>query len=185
VLNLVVSQLLYRHFPAASEGELSRMRAHLVREASLHQLALQIGLPQYLLLSEGEARGGGAQRPSMLADAVEALVGAVHLDAGFEAAAAVVARLVEPLLAAGQPAERWDKDAKTALQEWLQARKLPLPAYRISATQGKAHAQTFQVECLVSQLSASSLGEGSSRRAAEQAAAAALLARLQEPQDKP
>jgi ribonuclease-3 len=180
VLNLVVTQLLYAQYPAASEGELSRMRAHLVREASLHQLALQLGLPQHLLLSEGEARGGGAQRPSMLADAVEALIGAVHLDAGFEAAAGVVTRLFTPLLAAGQPEGRWDKDAKTALQEWLQARKLPLPAYRISATQGKAHAQTFEVECLVSQLGVSSQGRGSSRRAAEQAAAATLLAQLQE-----
>lgn len=179
MLNLVVTQLLYAQYPAASEGELSRMRAHLVREASLHQLALQLGLPQHLLLSEGEARGGGAQRPSMLADAVEALVGAVHLDAGFEAAAGVVTRLFEPLLAAGQPEGRWDKDAKTALQEWLQARKLPLPTYRISATAGKAHAQTFEVECLVSQLGLSTRGMGSSRRAAEQAAAAAALVQLQ------
>lgn len=185
MLNLVVSQLLYARFPQASEGELSRMRAHLVREDSLHQLALQLKLPEHLLLSEGEARGGGAQRPSILADALEALIGAVHLDAGFEAAAGVVSRLFEPLLAAGQPPGRWDKDAKTALQEWLQARKLPVPAYRISATHGKAHAQTFEVECLVSALGVSAQGEGSSRRAAEQAAAALVLAQLQDPKQDP
>ncbi len=179
VLNLVVSQLLFLHQAKASEGELSRMRAHLVREDSLHQIALQLGLPEHLRLSEGEARSGGARRASILADALEALVGAVHLDAGFEAAAAVVSRLFLPLVQ--QPdAARWAKDAKTALQEWLQARRHPVPSYRIVATQGQAHAQQFEVECSVPALALTSSGRGASRRAAEQLAAAALLAQLQE-----
>ncbi len=178
VLNLVVSQMLYLHRPAASEGELSRMRAHLVREESLHALALQLGLPQHLRLSEGEARSGGAQRVSMLADALEALVGAVHMDAGFAAAQRVVQGLFQPLLEAGEEPGRWDKDAKTALQEWLQARRHALPAYRIVATQGKAHEQHFEVECSVSALALRALGQGRSRRAAEQQAAAALLAQI-------
>ncbi len=181
VLNLVVSQLLYTHQPRASEGELSRMRAHLVREESLHRLALQLGLPAHLRLSEGEARSGGAQRASILADALEALFGAVHLDAGFAAAAAVVERLFLPLVQGQHDDARWDKDAKTALQEWLQARRHPLPHYRIAATSGQAHAQHFEVECSVPALSLTALGEGRSRRTAEQAAAAALLAQLEKP----
>ncbi len=179
MLNLVVSQLLYAHQAKASEGDLSRMRAHLVREESLHQIALQLGLSRHLRLSEGEARSGGARRPSILADALEALIGAVHLDAGFEAAAAAVERLFLPLVQ--QPdAARWAKDAKTALQEWLQARRHPVPSYRIVATQGQAHAQQFEVECSVPALSIVRTGRGSSRRAAEQLAAAELLAHLQE-----
>lgn len=179
VLNLVVSQLLYQHQLQASEGDLSRMRAHLVREDCLHQIALQLGLPKYLRLSEGEARTGGARRASILADALEALVGAIHLDAGFEAAATAVSKLFLPLVQ--QPdAARWAKDAKTALQEWLQARRHAVPSYRIVATEGQAHAQQFEVECSVPALSLSRNGRGNSRRAAEQQAAAALLAHLQE-----
>lgn len=179
VLNLVVSQLLYAHDAQASEGSLSRMRAHLVREESLHALALQLGLPRHLRLSEGEAKGGGAQRASILADALEALIGAVHLDAGFAAAAALVERLFAPLVREDSSAERWAKDAKTALQEWLQGRRHPLPVYRIVATQGQAHAQTFEVECSVAALAVQAQGTGASRRAAEQQAAAQLLQRLQ------
>lgn len=181
VLNLVVSQLLYTHQARASEGELSRMRAHLVREESLHRLALQLGLPEHLRLSDGEARSGGAQRASILADALEALFGAVHLDAGFGAAAAVVERLFLPLVQGQQDDARWNKDPKTTLQEWLQARRHPLPQYRIVATRGQAHAQHFEVECAVPPLALAVLGEGRSRRAAEQAAAAALLAQLENP----
>lgn len=180
VLSVVISQQLYARADEATEGGLSRMRAHLVREESLHALALELGLPRHLRLSEGEARGGGAQRASILADALEAIIGAVHLDGGFEAAQALVTRLFEPLLREDASAERWGKDAKTALQEWLQGRRHPLPAYRIVATQGQAHAQTFEVECSVPALSLSALGRGASRRAAEQLAAAQLLARLQE-----
>jgi ribonuclease III len=178
VLNLAVSHLLFVQEPKASEGELSRMRSHLVREESLHALAVQVGFPALLRLSEGEAKGGGAQRASILADALEAVIGAVQLDASYEAAAAVVARLFLPLLQSGPP--HADKDPKTVLQEWLQARRHPLPQYRIVATEGKAHAQTFAVECAVAVLTLSSQGQGSSRRAAEQAAATALIAQLQD-----
>ena len=180
VLSLVVSQQLYLRSEAATEGSLSRMRAHLVREESLHALALQLGLPQHLRLSEGEASGGGAQRASILADALEAIIGAVHLDGGFDAAQTLVTRWFEPLMREDASAERWGKDAKTALQEWLQGRRHPLPAYRIVATQGQAHAQTFEVECSVAALAVSAVGRGTSRRAAEQLAAAQLLVRLQE-----
>jgi ribonuclease-3 len=178
VLNLAVSHLLFLQDPKASEGELSRMRSQLVREESLHAIAVQTGFPALLRLSEGEAKGGGAQRASILADALEAVVGAVHLDAGYDAAAAVVGRLFLPRLQSGTPHS--EKDPKTALQEWLQARRHPLPQYRIVSTQGKAHAQTFAVECAVAVLALTSQGQGSSRRAAEQAAASALIAQLQE-----
>ncbi len=180
VLNLVVSQLLYAREAAAAEGALSRMRAHLVREESLHALALQLGLGACMRLSEGEAKAGGARRPSILADALEAVIGAVHLDGGFDAAQQLVTRLFAPLLQEDATASRWAKDAKTALQEWLQGRRHPVPNYRIVAARGQAHAQTFEVECAVASLAVSAVGTGSSRRAAEQQAAAALLARLQE-----
>ena len=180
VLSLVVSQLLYARQDQASEGSLSRMRAHLVREESLHALALQLGLPRHLRFSEGEAKGGGAARASILADALEALIGAIHLDGGFEAAAQWVRSLFEPLMQEDASAERWAKDAKTALQEWLQARRRPLPQYRIVGTQGQAHAQVFEVEVAVAELGLASTGRGASRRAAEQQAAAQMLARLNE-----
>lgn len=178
VLNLAVSQLLYAQAQGADEGELSRMRAHLVREASLHGLAVQLGLPKWVRLSEGEARGGGAQRASILADALEALIGAIHLDGGFAAAQAVVDGLFAPLVQAAPSDARWAKDAKTALQEWLQGRKHPLPEYRIVATQGQAHRQEFEVACTVSALAVQATGRGASRRAAEQDAAAQVLAML-------
>jgi ribonuclease-3 len=185
VLSLAVSQLLYAQAQAADEGELSRMRAHLVREASLHSLALVLDLPRWLRLSEGEARGGGAQRASILADALEALIGAVHLDGGFVAAQAVVDRLFAPLVQAAPTDAKWAKDAKTALQEWLQGRKHPLPVYRIVATKGQAHCQEFEVACTVSALAVEALGRGASRRAAEQDAAAQVLAVLDPPRGVP
>jgi ribonuclease-3 len=159
VLNLAVSSLLYDRFSDSDEGDLTRVRAHLVREDSLHRAGLGLGLPEVLRLSEGEARGGGALRPSILADAVEALIGATYLDGGFEA-------------------DSWSKDAKTELQEWLQGRKLPVPAYRIAATRGQAHAQTFEVECAVATLGLTEMGEGRSRRSAEQEAARRMLGKL-------
>lgn len=180
VLSLAVSSLLFDRFAGSDEGDLTRVRAHLVREESLHRVALQVGLPEVLRLSEGEARGGGAQRASILADALEAVIGAVHLDGGFDAAEQLVTRLFAPLLLEDASAARWAKDAKTALQEWLQGRRHPVPNYRIVAARGQAHAQTFEVECAVASLAVSAVGLGSSRRAAEQQAAAALLARLQE-----
>lgn len=174
VLNLAVSGLLYERFSGSDEGDLTRVRAHLVREDSLHRLALQLGLSDVLRLSDGELRGGGSQRPSILADAVEAVIGAVYLDGGFEPAQAVVQRLLGDVIG-GSEVDAWSKDAKTELQEWLQARRLPVPTYRIAATRGQAHAQTFEVECEVATLGLVRAGEGRSRRAAEQEAARRML----------
>jgi len=177
VLSLAISSLLYRQFADSAEGDLTRVRAHLVREDSLHRLALTLRLPDVLRLSDGEARGGGAQRPSILADAAEALLGAIYLDAGFETAQAVVTRLLGEQIEAIE-ADTFGKDPKTELQEWLQARRVPVPAYRIVATRGQAHAQTFEVECAVPTLRLAEQGEGRSRRAAEQQAARRMLATL-------
>lgn len=183
VLALAVSALLYERHGSSDEGDLTRVRAHLVREDSLHRVALGLGVPEVLRMSEGELRGGGAQRPSLLADAVEAIIGAVFLDGGFEAAQALVQRLFGQVIQATE-AESWSKDAKTELQEWLQARRMPVPAYRITATRGQAHAQTFEVECAVATLGLAETGEGKSRRSAEQEAARRLLDALQA-SDKP
>lgn len=177
VLSLAVSSLLYERFAGSDEGDLTRVRAHLVREDSLHRVALSLGLPEVLRLSEGEVRGGGSQRPSILADAVEALIGATFLDGGFECALAVVRSLFGEVIATTE-VDSWSKDAKTELQEWLQARKLPVPAYRITATRGQAHNQTFEVECAVPALHLTEQGEGKSRRTAEQEAARRMLETL-------
>lgn len=174
VLNLAVSSLLFERLESLSEGDLSRVRANLVKQETLHQLALELGLPGLMRLGEGEAQSGGHKRPSILADATEALIGAVFLDAGYEPAQALVRRLyrnveINPQMQAA------GKDAKTALQEWLQGRKMHLPSYRVAATTGAAHQQTFDVECLIEALNHAERGLGGSRRAAEQAAAAAML----------
>ncbi len=177
VLNLAVSRLLFDRFSGSDEGDLTRVRAHLVREDSLHRVALALALPEAMRLSEGEARGGGAARPSILADGVEALIGAVSIDGGFEAAQALVARLFGETIAS-TTTDAWRKDAKTELQEWLQARHVPVPSYRIAATLGQAHAQTFEVECDVPSLQWRATGVGRSRRQAEQASAQRLLDRI-------
>lgn len=177
VLAMAVSALLYERFGGSDEGDLTRVRAHLVREDSLHRAALGLGLSEALRLSEGEARGGGARRPSILADAVEALLGAVLLDGGYEAAQALVTRLFGDVIQATE-VDNWSKDAKTELQEWLQARRIAVPAYRITATRGQAHAQTFEVECAVPALGLADSGEGRSRRSAEQEAARRMLEQL-------
>ncbi|MCW5666874.1 MAG: ribonuclease III [Piscinibacter sp.] len=174
VLSLAISSLLFDRFAGSDEGDLTRVRAHLVREESLHRVALQMGLPDVLRLSEGEARGGGAQRASILADALEALIGATFLDGGFDAAKDLVQRLFGEVIASTEVGN-WAKDAKTELQEWLQARRLPVPSYRIAATRGQAHAQTFEVECAVPALGLVEGGEGRSRRQAEQEAARRML----------
>ena len=183
VLSLAVSSLLFQRHAGSDEGDLTRVRAHLVREDSLHRAALSLGLPEVLRLSEGELRGGGALRPSILADAVEALIGAVFVDGGYEPAQALVQRLFGEIIQ-GTEAESWSKDAKTELQEWLQARKVPVPVYRITATRGQAHAQTFEVECAVPMLGLAERGEGKSRRTAEQEAARRMLDALKA-SDKP
>jgi len=174
VLSAAISALLYERFADSAEGDLTRVRAHLVREDSLHRVALALGLPEVLRLSEAEARAGGARRASILADALEAVIGAVFLDGGYALAQALVHRLFAEQVA-GTDTERWSKDAKTELQEWLQARRLPVPAYAIVATRGQAHAQTFEVECAVAALGLAERGEGRSRRAAEQEAARRML----------
>jgi ribonuclease-3 len=174
VLNLAISRLLFERHGASDEGDLTRVRAHLVREDSLHRVAVALCLPEVLRLSDGELRGGGAQRPSILADALEAVLGAVFVDAGYEAASELVRRLFGEVIDSSE-ADSWSKDAKTELQEWLQARRIPVPAYRIVATRGEKHAQTFDVECAVATLGLAERGEGRSRRAAEQEAARRML----------
>ncbi len=174
VLNVAVSSLLYERFSGSDEGDLTRVRAHLVREDSLHRVALMLGLPEVMRLSDGETRGGGAQRASILADAVEAIIGAVHLDGGYGAALELVRSLFGEVIHATE-ADSWTKDAKTELQEWLQARRMAVPVYRIMATRGEKHAQTFDVECAVPTLALAERGEGRSRRLAEQEAARRLL----------
>jgi ribonuclease III len=178
VLATAVAHLLYHRFSDSDEGDLTRVRAHLVRENSLYRAALVLGLPDLLRLSSGEARSGGALRASMLADALEALIGAVFLDAGFDAAARVVQGLFGDIITHTQ-LDTFAKDAKTALQEWLQSRRQAVPSYRIVATTGQAHAQSFEVACSVAGLPAPLHGTGRSRRAAEQAAAALALAALE------
>ncbi|GAB4560953.1 MAG: ribonuclease III [Rhizobacter sp.] len=183
VLSLAISALLFERFGGSDEGDLTRVRAHLVREDTLHRVAVVIGLPEVLRLSEGEARGGGAQRPSILADALEAIIGATFLDGGFDSARALVQRLFGEVIVSTD-IDSWTKDAKTELQEWLQARRLPVPSYRITSTRGQAHAQTFEVECAVPALSLAETGEGRSRRVAEQEAARRMLVALKA-SDKP
>ena len=174
LLNCAVATLLYERFGQLPEGDLSRLRATLVNQSSLSAVASSLGLGERLRLGEGELKSGGFRRPSILADAVEALLGAVYLDAGFEAVRTVVERLL------GERLERKEglpvaKDPKTALQEHLQGRKLALPRYSVQRTEGEAHDQTFTVECRVDDLGLVANGKGASRRAAEQAAAQALL----------
>jgi len=177
VLNLAVADLLYQRLSALPEGDLSRIRANLVKQDTLHQLAVNLGLPEVVRLGEGEVRSGGSRRPSILADALEALIGAVYLDAGYAAAQGLVHRLFKDVEINPQM-EASAKDPKTELQEWLQARKLKLPLYRVIGTLGAAHRQTFDVECEVNELNLNERGIGSSRRAGEQAAAAAMLQSL-------
>jgi ribonuclease-3 len=178
VLNCIVAAELYTRFAGLREGELSRLRASLVREQRLHELAAALALGEYLQLGEGELKSGGFRRPSILADALEALIGAVYLDGGFDAAREVVVRLYRPLLDT-LDARGVDKDPKTLLQEWLQSRKYALPQYNVIATRGAAHDQRFEVECVVRELDLRTVGSGSSRRVAEQEAARAAFERLQ------
>ena len=170
ILDCVIAAALYQRFADLPEGDLSRLRANLVRQDTLHQLALQLNIGKALRLGEGELKSGGAQRPSMLADALEALFGAIYLDAGFDAAATVVLKLYTPLLDGLQPG-KVRKDAKTGLQEWLQGRKKPLPRYILIEASGAAHAQSFAVACELDDPQLRTLGHGSSRRIAEQNAA--------------
>ncbi len=170
VLNCVIAKHLYDSFPDLPEGDLSRLRSNLVNQQTLFILAQQLHLGELLLLGEGERKSAGFRRPSILADALEALFGAVFLDAGFVAAQQVVLGLYVPFIVQAD-VQTLGKDAKTLLQEYLQGKRLALPKYTVIATQGEAHAQLFQVECDIAQLKLITRGEGVSRRAAEQAAA--------------
>lgn len=174
VLNCAVGNLLYRQLKQFDEGDLSRVRSNLVRQQALHDIAQTLSLHQYLLLGEGELKSGGLRRPSILADALEALLGAIFLDGGFNEAARVIEGLYAPILKQVDP-KTLGKDAKTLLQEFLQGLGLPLPVYSVVATHGAAHSQMFEVECAIAKLSIMVLGNGASRRAAEQMAATQAL----------
>lgn len=177
LVNLIVAELLFDEFPKAAEGELTRLRARLVSEPALAAIARELELGDALHLGPGELKSGGFRRDSILADAFEALVAAVYLDGGWLACREVVRKLVAPRLA--EAAAMDDKDAKTRLQEWLQSRGEPLPSYELVATTGADHARIFDVECRIESRDLRAEGRGSSRRAAEQAAATAVLAQLQ------
>jgi len=178
VLNLVISSRLYEVHPDAQEGDLSRMRARLVRGVSLSDLASSIGLGKHLNLGEGEMKSGGFRRASILADAFEALIGAIFLDGGYSACQAEILRLFDPLIESLPDVEEL-KDAKTRLQEWLQARGRPLPEYLLMREEGADHAKKFHVQCRIPDDSISVEAVGDSRRKAEQAAAGNLLEELQ------
>ena len=177
VLNLAISGLLFEKLGDLPEGDLSRIRANLVKQDTLFELAQGLGVSTALRLGDGEKRSGGHKRPSILADALEAMIGAVYLDGGFDVASALVRRLYAGVELSSRMSAL-GKDPKTELQEWLQARKMKLPAYRVVATLGEAHKQTFDIECTVQETGHSERGIGASRRAGEQAAAAAMLQHL-------
>ena len=179
VLNLAVSRMLFTALRDQPEGDLSRVRANLVKQDTLHRLAVDLGLSGLIRLGEGEMRSGGQKRPSILADALEAIIGAVLMDAGYQAAESLVLRLFEKV-AISPTMTAAAKDPKTELQEWLQARRMQLPIYRVAGTTGAAHQQTFDVECEIAELKQAQRGIGNSRRSGEQAAAAAMLQWLQE-----
>ncbi|AKM40212.1 ribonuclease III [Burkholderia contaminans] len=174
VLNCAVAALLFQRFGKLDEGDLSRVRANLVKQQSLYEIAQALNISDGLRLGEGELRSGGFRRPSILADAFEAIIGAVFLDGGFEAAQGVIKRLYIPILDHIDP-RTLGKDAKTLLQEYLQGHKIALPTYTVVATHGAAHNQQFEVECTVPKLDVKVSGSGASRRAAEQAAAKKAL----------
>lgn len=170
ILNCVIAARLYQLYPRLPEGDLSRMRAALVKEQTLAEIAGRLKLGDHLMLGEGELKSGGFRRPSILADALEAIMGAAYLDEGFSAAEALVLALYEPHLKVLDP-RKVSKDPKTQLQEFLQSRKHALPQYEVVAIRGEAHEQEFEVECLIPDLEICSVGIGHSRRSAEQNAA--------------
>ena len=177
ILNLTIAEALFHQFPKCNEGELSRMRATLVREPTLAILARDFQLGDYLSLGQGELKSGGFRRESILADCVEALIGAISLDSSLANATEIVTRLYQPLLKDIQPGDN-QKDAKTRLQEYLQGNRLPVPTYNIVNIQGEAHNQLFTVECSIQNNDRTFIGKGSSRRKAEQAAAEQILQEL-------
>jgi ribonuclease III len=180
VLGFVVSELLYRRFPSASEGELSRLRSQLVQRSTLADMARDLRLGEALKLGPGELKSGGAQRESILADAMEALVSALYLDGGLDLCSAKLAQWLGPRLT-GVPTAEAAKDAKTRLQEWLQAAKQPLPVYSVASISGSDHQQFFTIMCQVARLPHPVIGTGASRKEAEQVAATLALQQLESP----
>lgn len=178
VLQLVISELLFAERPKASEGRLSRLRSTLVKDSTLSAIATELHLGEQLMLGSGEKKSGGQRRASILADALEALFGAVYLDAGFDAARRVIHRAIGDRLAE-LPEGGELRDPKSRLQEWLQGRQLPLPAYKMENVTGKAHKQSFAVSCSITEPLLQTAGTGSTRRDAEQQAAAAMLAAIE------
>lgn len=174
VLNLAITQILFERYPSSSEGDLSRSRANLVRQETLHQISQHLALSQHMRLGDGEVKSGGFTRPSMLADMVEALLGAIFLDSNYDTVKHIVSSLYATLLADFEPGSR-QKDSKSALQETLQGSKLPLPEYTLVSTQGAAHQQAFEVLCRVEAWGVEGIGMGASRKIAEQEAANAVL----------
>lgn len=170
VLNFIIAHQLFLRFPKLPEGDLSRLRAQLVKESSLAEIAFELNLGDVLKLGEGELKSAGWRRPSILADALEAIIGAVYSDGGFAETETVVLKLYAEKLANIDP-KIIDKDAKSQLQEYLQGKKIELPDYNVIAIEGEAHAQTFKMQCVINKLNITSEGEGSSRRVAEQQAA--------------
>lgn len=179
LVDLIVAEALYARWPQADEGALTRARAELVRESSLAAIGRTLELGARLTLGPGEMKTGGHRRDSILADAVEAIVAAIHLDAGFDACRAVVLPWFEPALAALPPPNKVGKDAKTRLQEWLQGRQYPLPVYALLSEEGEEHARVFHVNCTLARPEVVTEGQGGSRRAAEQMAAEAALAQIE------
>ncbi len=177
VLNCTIALSLFNKFPELPEGQLSRMRANLVSQPALHSLAQRLDISQHLRIGEGEEKSDGRERPSMLADALEAIFGAILLDSGFDAAATTINRLYSNRISQVNPNEG-GKDAKTRLQELMQSKHFPLPSYNVERVVGEAHAQVFTVRCSVPQMEQEAMGKGSSRRAAEQQAANAVLNKL-------
>ncbi len=180
VLNLVIARHLFMAFPAATEGDLSRLRARVVSAEPLAEIAASLGIGDELQLGSGELKTGGFRRQSILADALEAICGALFLDGGLEAAEQVICKLFGPRISA-LPAPETLKDAKTRLQEYLQSRGYSLPRYAVDRIDGEAHAQTFHVTCEVADIGRRSQGSGSSRRRAEQEAAERILVELGNP----
>ncbi|MEO6227576.1 MAG: ribonuclease III [Thermomonas sp.] len=179
LVNQIVAESLYLAWPRADEGALTRARAELVRESALAGIARDLNLGEHLVLGPGEMKTGGHRRDSILADAVEALVAAIHLDAGFDTCKVVVLKWFVPLMAALPPPHKVGKDPKTRLQEWLQGRQRSLPLYALVEEAGDDHARIFKVSCTLSESAMITMGEGSSRRAAEQQAAEAAMQEIE------
>jgi ribonuclease-3 len=177
VLNFIVAHQLYQRFQKLAEGDLSRLRAQLVKEATLFEIAQELNIGDFLNLGEGELKSAGWRRPSILSDALEAIIGATYLDGGFASAEALVLKLYEDKLENIDP-KVIDKDAKSKLQEYLQSKKMDLPDYEVTSIEGEAHAQTFKVSCTIAKRNINTLGEGTSRRNAEQEAAELALKQL-------